>query len=40
MHTTVRPKAITNTSFKIAFISNNNYSEKANNDGYWVAFGV
>lgn len=40
MHTTVRPKAITNTSFKIAFISNNNYSEKANNDGYWLAFGI
>ena len=40
MLTSIRPKAITNTTFKLTFVSNSSFSEKAKNDGYWLAFGL
>ena len=39
MHTSIRPRAITNASFKIISVTSS-YYEKAINDGYWLAFGV
>lgn len=39
MYTSIRPRAITNASFKIISVAST-YYEKAINDGYWLAFGV
>lgn len=37
---TIRPKAITTSTFKIVSGSNNNNYPKSRNNGYWIAIGI
>lgn len=37
---TIRPKAITTSTFKIVSGSNNTNYPKSRNNGYWIAIGV